>query len=45
MDMCNLTQSTHMKQNYPETLNRQQSYPPDTAVHHQYIHKDPQVRG
>jgi hypothetical protein len=43
MDMCNISQ-THMKQNYPDNLTRQQSYPPDGAsVHHQYLHKEPQV--
>ncbi|KAJ3652471.1 hypothetical protein Zmor_018432 [Zophobas morio] len=44
MDMCNISQQTHMKQNYPDNLTRQQSYPPDAAsVHHQYLHKEPQV--
>ncbi|KAJ8953709.1 hypothetical protein NQ314_007319 [Rhamnusium bicolor] len=44
MDMCNV-QQTHMKQPYPDHLNSQQSYPPDSNPHGhaQYLQKDPQV--
>ncbi|KAL3271110.1 hypothetical protein HHI36_021606 [Cryptolaemus montrouzieri] len=43
VEMCNIPQQTHFNKHYPEhQFNGQQNFPPEMALHHQYMHKEPQ---